>query len=127
MTKEAANALRVALHAAQVARSSLQKLRLRARRGLSRHDLLDLGIEQFVGVQLRAVAGQVVHFDRFAVLAQPGLDAPGMMHRQVVQDQMDLAIAPRARRSMKSINSPALSAPSKIFQRIWPRLVTVEM
>ena len=47
-------------------------------------------IEHLIGVELGAVAGQVEHLDRIAVLRQPGLDRLGVMHPQVVQDQKHL-------------------------------------
>jgi hypothetical protein len=79
-----ADALRLALHAAQVPCSSLDQLELGASGGRLGNGLLDVGVGHLIWVGLGAVAGQVEHLDRIGVLGQPGFHGLGVMHPQVV-------------------------------------------
>lgn len=83
--------------------------------------------EHLITVELGAVTGQVEHLDTLFVGRQLRLDRFGVMHAQVVQHKEDLLLGPANEPCMKSIRMSAFSAPSKIFQRISPLLVTVEI
>ena len=69
----------------------LLELTLAAVRRLCRNGRLQVGIEHLVGVELRAVTGQVEDFDIFLVLLQPRLHGSCVMHFQVVQHQEHFA------------------------------------
>ena len=71
----------------QMADGGLLELTLAPVGRLGRDGRLEVGIEQFVGVELRAVTGQVEHLDVLAVVLEPGLHQTGVMHFQVVQHQ----------------------------------------
>ena len=79
MLKVTTNPLGLFLHAAQMAGSCLDPLQFRAGRGLGGHGLFDVGVGHLVGIQFRAVAGQVEHFDVVGVLGQPRLDRLAVM------------------------------------------------
>ena len=51
---------------------------------------LQARVEHLIGVEFRAVAGQVEHLNVFLVLLQPRLDQLGVMNLQVVQHQEHL-------------------------------------
>ena len=49
--------------------------------------MLEIGIEAFIRVEIRAVAGKVKHFNLCCALGQLGFDWLAVVHSQVVQDQ----------------------------------------
>jgi hypothetical protein len=51
---------------------------------------LDVMVEQFHGIQLRAVAGQEVQLDPLGMPPNPGADQLGAVHRMAVHNQVDL-------------------------------------
>jgi len=55
-----------------------------------RDTLLQIGVEQFVGIEFLRVAGQIENLDFFRILLEPLLDDLGMMHAQIVEDKEDL-------------------------------------
>lgn len=74
----------------QVPDGRLLELTLAPIRRLACDGGLQVRIEHLVRVQLRAVTGQVEHFDVLFVLLQPRLDQSGVMNLQVVQYQEHL-------------------------------------
>lgn len=75
MLKVCANSLWLFLDTAQAAKSCLDQLQLCPGGRLFCHRLFDVGVRHFVGVELRAVAGQVddAYRDAFCLLAQDGV------------------------------------------------------
>lgn len=53
---------------------------------------LDILIEKFVGIQLRAVARQIKQPDAFPIPIYPLLDLPGTMHRMSIDNQKDFLL-----------------------------------
>ena len=54
------------------------------------HSRLQIAIQEFIGVELRRVAGQEEYFDLVPVLLKPSLDGFTVVDPQVVEDQEDL-------------------------------------
>ena len=52
--------------------------------------VLQIGVEQFAGIQFRRVTGRIEYFDLVRVLPEPSLDGLGAMRAQVVEDKEDL-------------------------------------
>lgn len=52
---------------------------------------LDVGVEQFVGVEFGAVAGHQMQFDPVGILGPPGVDGLAAVDRVPVGDHVDLA------------------------------------
>src|SRR3712207_9507864 len=63
------------------------ELRLVARGGPAGGRLLQVGVEALVGVQIRAVWGQVEDFDVGLAPGQPGAHRPGAVDGQAVEDE----------------------------------------
>jgi hypothetical protein len=49
--------------------------------------LLEIGIEQFAGIEFRRVTGQIKDLDFVHILRQPLLNDLGVMHTKVVDDE----------------------------------------
>src|ERR1035441_8053219 len=86
------DALRLFLNAAQSAYSGSCES-LSGSGGSGRGDsLLEIGVEQFVRIQFRRIAGQIKDLDLVVVLLPSALDQLGVVNPQVVQDQKYLPL-----------------------------------
>ena len=52
--------------------------------------MLQIGVEPLLGIELRAIAGQVKQLDLVLPMSHPRFDQLAVMHPQVIQDQEDL-------------------------------------
>jgi len=92
--------MRGVVQSAQMTDGHLFQMAFGSTRRAAGYGGLEIGIEQFVRIQLRAVGWQIKHFDGLRMLLQPLSDWRRM---------------------------PACIAPSNTFQRTVPQLVTVEI
>ncbi len=54
--------------------------------------MFEIGIEAFVGIQLRRITWQVEDFDAVVARLQPCFDRLGMVRAEIVEDDKDLAV-----------------------------------
>src|SRR5918912_3170540 len=104
------------------------ELRLVAHRDLAGDRLLQVGIDALVGVQIRAVWGQVEDLDVGLAPGQPGAHRRGAARWTGRRSRIRNTLRPasRTRRPRKRISVGALSAPSSTIQRSSPLLVSAE-
>src|SRR3712207_1331209 len=91
MPEEAADTVGQLRQLAHVSDGGALELRLAARRLLAGDRLLQVAVDTLVGVQLRAVAGQVEDLNLGLPPNQPGPDLGRAVNRQAVEDEEDLA------------------------------------
>ena len=70
----------------QMAHGGFDQLSLGAGGCFSRNRGLEVSIQALIGVELRAVGGQVEYFDFLAILGQPRFHHPRMVYPQIVQN-----------------------------------------
>ena len=87
--------------------------------------MLQIGIEPFLGIELRAIAGQVKKLNLILPFCPPSLDQFAVMHPQVIQDQEDF-FARIFYQSLQKFNQlVGIKGLFMIIQRVLPWLVTV--
>ena len=67
------------------------QLGFRSHRDFGRNIVFEAGVESFVRIQFRRVAGKVEDFDLLAMLCQPQLHRLTVMHAQVIKDEEHFA------------------------------------
>ena len=87
---------------------------------------LERAVEPLIGIEFRAVTGQVMHGDGVAMRLQPGLHRLAVMHPQVVENQTGLAPLHRAHQPLQEPDEQGdiQRAPWQTIQRALPRLLT---
>lgn len=87
MHEVAPDALGQLVQPAQATDSSFAQRAIGAHSGPARHSLLELGVEQILGIELGARGRRVEHLDLVGTSGQLRLDRAGVVHPKVVQDQ----------------------------------------
>ena len=67
------------------------------------HPVVQVGIQAFIRVQLRAVTGQVEHLELLFMISQPVLHPARVIHLQIVQDQVHFTLCVLDHRSPSSV------------------------
>nr|WP_286160545.1 hypothetical protein [Streptomyces yunnanensis] len=89
--------------------------------------VLDVGVEDLVGVELGAVSGHQVQLDALGIVGEPGSHGFAVVDGVLVGDHVDLAPAWRASRSRKTVNTFAVNFPVNTVDQREPQEAIADM